>query len=49
MSCTLMTAHERYVFTFIQSDSWKRGNVVSLPLKLNYLAHIYVSCYFFNM
>jgi len=41
-----MTAHERYVFTFIQRDSWKRRSYVDLPLKINYLSHIYVQLLF---
>jgi hypothetical protein len=43
---TLMTAHERYVFTFIQRDSWKGRSNVNLPLKINYLSHIYVQLLF---
>ena len=41
-----MTAHERFVFTFIQRDSWKRRSNVDLPLKINYLSHIYLQLLF---
>jgi len=41
-----MTAHERYVFTFIQRDSWKRRSNVNLPFKINYLSHIYLQLLF---
>jgi hypothetical protein len=37
-----MTAHERYVFTFIQRNSWKRRSNVSLALKINYFSYISV-------
>lgn len=44
--CTLMTSYERYVFSFIQRDSWKRRSNVYLPFKINYLSHIYLQLLF---
>jgi heme oxygenase len=34
------------VFTFIHRDSWKRRSNVNLPLKINYLSHIYLQLLF---
>jgi len=41
-----MTAHERYVFTFIQRNSWKRLSNVNLALQINYLSYFSVQLLF---